>query len=271
MKKFFVCMFAVSLLATGSTLSAQEVEPTPDAQAVEPVAEAQVSDGIVVEQDASALPVADGQPIASDVIYDAGVVANGIVADGQPIQAFDSSSCCNSCCEGSSFVQPVVFNQPIIAPQTILPESITSEALPATFTAAPIAAECSSCSGAVADFTPAPVETFAPVATSFAAPVVTAPVVTQTFAPDLAPTQTFASAPAATQTFASIPAPAQTFTSAPAPTQTFVSAPVTACAVQATAPAACCQPNRATRLFRQRGLFSRLRGSAISAAIDDNN
>ena len=271
MKKFLVCMFAVALMATGSTLRAQEVEPTPDAQAVEPVAEAQVSDGIVVEQAEVASPVADGQPIASDVIYDAGVVANGIVADGQPIQAFDSSSCCNSCCEGSSFVQPVVFNQPIIAPQTILPESITSEALPATFTAAPIAAECSSCSGAVADFTPAPVETFAPVATSFAAPVVTAPVVTQTFAPDLAPTQTFASAPAATQTFASIPAPAQTFTSAPAPTQTFVSAPVTACAVQATAPAACCQPNRATRLFRQRGLFSRLRGSAISAAIDDNN
>ena len=124
MKKFFVCMFAVSLLATGSTLSAQEVEPTPEAQAVEPVAEVQDSDGIVVEQDESALPVADGQPIASDVIYDTGVVAGGIVAEGQPIQAFDSS-CCNCSCEESSFVQPVVFNQPIIAPQVILPESIT--------------------------------------------------------------------------------------------------------------------------------------------------
>ena len=256
MKKFFVCMFAVSLLATGSTLSAQEVEPTPEAQAVEPVAEVQVSDGIVVEQDESALPVADGQPIASDVIYDTGVVAGGIVAEGQPIQAFDSS-CCNCSCEESSFVQPVVFNQPIIAPQVILPESITSEAIPATFTTAPVAAECSSCSGAVAEFAPAPVETFAPVTTSFAAPVVTqAPAVTQTFAPAPAPAQTFTSAPA------------QTFTSAPA--QTFVSAPVTACAVQATAPAECCQPNRATRLFRQRGLFSRLRGTAISTAIDDN-
>ena len=248
MKKFFVCMFAVSLLATGSTLSAQEVEPTPEAQAVEPVAEVQVSDGIVVEQDESALPVADGQPIASDVIYDTGVIAGGIVAEGQPIQAFDSS-CCNCSCEESSFVQPVVFNQPIIAPQVILPESITSEAIPATFTTAPVAAECSSCSGAVAEFAPAPVETFAPVTTSFAAPVVT-------------------QAPAVTQTFAPAPAPAQTFTSAPA--QTFVSAPVTACAVQATAPAECCQPNRATRLFRQRGLFSRLRGTAISTAIDDN-
>ena len=133
----------------------------------------------------------------------------------------------------------------------ILPESITSEAIPATFTTAPVAAECSSCSGAVAEFAPAPVETFAPVTTSFAAPVVT-------------------QAPAVTQTFASAPAVTQTFAPAPAPAQTFVSAPVTACAVQATAPAECCQPNRATRLFRQRGLFSRLRGTAISTAIDDN-
>ena len=261
MKKFLVCMFAVALMATGSTLRAQEVEATPEAQ---PVAEVQSSDGIAVEQAEVASPIADAQPIASDVIYDAGVVAGGIVTDGQPIQAFDSSLCCDCSCEESLFVQPVVFNKEIISPQEILPESTTSEAIPATFTAAPIAAQCSSCSGTVTEFTPAPVETFAPVATSFAAPVVT-----ETFAP--APTQTFASAPAVTQTFASIPAPTQTFTSAPAPAQTFVSAPVNACAVQATAPCECCQPSRGARLFRQRGILSRLRGTAISSAIDDNN
>ena len=131
MKKFLVCMFAVALMATGSTLRAQEVEATPEAQ---PVAEVQVSDGIAVEQAEVASPIADAQPIASEVIYDAGVVAGGIVIDGQPIQAFDSSSCCDCSCEESSFVQPVVFNQPIFSPQTILPESTTSEAIPATFT-----------------------------------------------------------------------------------------------------------------------------------------
>ena len=252
MKKFFVCMFVVALMVTSSTLRAQEVEPTPDAQAVEPVAET------VVEQAESVLPVADAQPIASGVIFDSGVVAGGIVPDGQAIQAFDSS-CCNSCCEESPFVQPVVFNQPVISSQPILPESFTSEPIPATFTFSPqpIAAECSSCSGAVANFAPAPapVETFAPVATSFATPTVT---------------QTFASVPAPAQTFASVSAPAQTFTSAPAPAQTFVSAPVRPC-VQATAPAACCQPTRSNRLFRQRGMFSRLRNSAISSAISNDN
>ena len=246
MKKFFVCMFVVALMVTSSTLRAQEAEPTPEAEVVEPVAET------VVEQAESVLPVADAQPIASGVIFDSGVVAGGIVPDGQAIQAFDSSccnSCCNSCCEESPFVQPVVFNQPVISSQPILPESFTSEPIPATFTFSPqpIAAECSSCSGAVANFAPAPapVETFAPVATSFATPTVT-------------------------QTFASVPAPAQTFTSAPAPAQTFVSAPVRPC-VQATAPAACCQPTRSNRLFRQRGMFSRLRNSAISSAISNDN
>ena len=262
MKKFFVCMSVVALMVSGSTLRAQEAEVIPEAQASS-------SDGVAVEQAEEALPVADGQPIASEVINDGAVVAGGIVTDGQPIQAFDS--CCDCCCEESSFVQPVVFNQPIVSSQPILPQNFVSEAIPATFNAEPIAAPivepiaaagCSSCSGAVAEIAPAPVATLAPVATIAAPPVVEAPpVVTQNFTPAPAPVQTFTPAPAVTQTFAL----------APAPTQTFTSAPVTACAVQATAPAQCCQPTRSTRLFRQRGLLSRLRGTAISTAIDDDN
>ena len=182
---------------------------------------------IVEEQAEGTLPVAETEPVASEVIYDAGVVAGGIITDGQPIQAFDSSSCCNSCCEESSFVQPVVFNQPIISSQPIVPEIAPIQA---TFDSQPIA-----------NLAPAPVETFAPVATSIPAPTVT-----------------------------------QAFTSAPAPTQTFVWAPVasagcSACGVQAAAPVACgncdCQTSRR---FLQRGLFSRLRGAAISSAINDN-
>ena len=271
MKKFFVCMSVVALMVAGSNLSAQEAEVIPEAQA-------SASDGIAVEQAEEALPVADGQPITSEVIDDGAVVAGGIVTDGQPIQAFDS--CCDCCCEESSFVQPVVFNQPIVSSQPILPQNFISEAIPATFNAEPIAAPivepiaaagCSSCSGAVAEIAPAPVATLAPVATIAAPPVVEAPVVTQNFTPAPAPVQTFTPVPAVTQTFALAPAPTQTFAPAPAPTQTFTSAPVTACAVQATAPAQCCQPTRSTRLFRQRGLLSRLRGTAISTAIDDDN
>jgi len=259
-------MSVVALMVSGSTLRAQEAEVIPEAQASS-------SDGVAVEQAEEALPVADGQPIASEVINDGAVVAGGIVTDGQPIQAFDSGSCCDCCCEESSFVEPVTFNQPIVSSQPILPQNFISEAIPATFNAEPIPATgCSSCSGAVAEIAPAPVEIFAPMATSFAAPpVAQAPVVTQALIPAPAPTQTFAPAPVVTQTFASAPAPTQTFTPAPAPTQTFTSAPVTACAVQASVPAQCCQPARSTRLFRQRGLLSRLRGTAISTAIDDDN
>jgi len=172
MKKFYVCMFVVALMATSTTLRAQEAEIAVEAQAVEPVADVQeiVTDAVVEEQAEGTLPVAQTEPVASEVIYDEGFVAGVIATDGQPIQAFDSSGCCNSCCGESSIVQPVVYNQPIISRQPIVPESIAIPAVSATTTAEPIV------------FTPEPVAIIAPETTSFAAP---------------APAQTFVSAPVA--------------------------------------------------------------------------
>ena len=278
MKKSFVGIFVMALMVVSSTLTAQEAEVTLEAQAVETVtavveadapaeavaptavdAQESVSDGVVSEEVAVPLPVADA-PVASGVIYDAGIVTEGVAVGGgccgQPVQA--CGSCCGqvspvqpvvfnqpifqeaqpvvvsgcSSCSGSvvSAVQPVVFNQPIFAqssssqPIPASTDSIVNPApAPAAFSAEPVTSGCSSCNGgAVVNYAPAP------VATSFETPVVS---------------------------------------------DSFVSAPVesvgcSSCGVQVAPACDSCQNSR--RIFNRRGIFTRLRNSAITSAIDDN-
>lgn len=246
MKKSFVGIFVMALMVVSSTLTAQEAEVTLEAQAVETVtavveadapaeavaptavdAQESVSDGVVSEEVAVPLPVADA-PVASGVIYDAGIVTEGVAVGGgccgQPVQA------CGSCCGQVSPVQPVVFNQPIFAqssssqPIPASTDSIVNPApAPAAFSAEPVTSGCSSCNGgAVVNYAPAP------VATSFETPVVS---------------------------------------------DSFVSAPVesvgcSSCGVQVAPACDSCQNSR--RIFNRRGIFTRLRNSAITSAIDDN-
>ena len=166
MKKSFVWMFAVALMATSSTLNAQD-EATIEAQAAETVTAAAEVDAPTeaiadapaegVEQAGVPEPVADVAPVADGVavvegipvegipvegipvtgmpvegmpvegvIFDAAVVAGGFAGCCEPVQA-----CCDCCCDGAlttmpqgSFVEPVVFNQPIFA------QSSTSQTVP---------------------------------------------------------------------------------------------------------------------------------------------
>lgn len=285
MKKLFVSMFALTMMVTSSALNAQDEAANLEVQAAETVAaaaekteegsavvEAQeaVSDGVAevplpvadVTPVAEGMPVADAMPVVEGmavegVIYDAGVFNGGFVAAGgccEPIQT------CGCCCDQTSFVEPVVYNQPIFnqpvfaqssssqpipssavsivnpapapAPVSVsVPAPVSSPAPLATFTSAPVTSGCSSCSGGVVDYASAP------MATSFESPIVS---------------EGFVSAPVASEGFVSAPAG---------------SVGCSSCGVSA-APVVC-DPCQNSRRFR-RGIFTRFRNAAITSAINDN-
>ena len=309
MKKSFVWMFAVALVATSSTLNAQDAEATIEAQAAEtvtaaaevdapteaiadapaegveqagvpePVADvAPVADGVAVVEGipvegipVAGMPVAgmpvEGMPVAGmpveGVIFDAAVVAGGFAGCCEPVQA-----CCDCCCDGAlttmpqgSFVEPVVFNQPIFA------QSSTSQTVP------------SSVVTSVVNPAPAPVETVLPVTSApvYSPEAVAAPA-TYTAAP-------IESAPIAPMPVASAPVTSGcsscsgggivSYAPAPVMSESFVSAPVQSAGCSSCgAPAApvACDPCQNSRRFGFRGGFlSRLRtASGIASAIDDN-
>ena len=269
MRKVFTSICVMALMVASSAF-AQEAEKALEAQAAETVeavvaeasapaeevapavadAQESVSDGVALE----ATPL----PVAADVIYDTGVVFGGGCSGCQQpvVEAFVPSSCCNSCCGEASFVQPVVFNQPVFQ------ESVISQSVPAIQASAasivnpapvpaapvysqPVTAGCSSCSGGgVVNYAPTAVTT-SPVTTTFSpAPVTAAPV-----------TSSYVSAPVA-------------------------SSGCSACAQSApVATDCCCQQSGGLfrsggGLFRSGGLMggritSRFRNAAIAEAIDN--
>ena len=199
------------------------------------------------------MPVA-GMPVEG-VIFDAAVVAGGFAGCCEPVQA-----CCD-CCPQGSFVEPVVFNQPIFA------QSSTSQTVP------------SSVVTSVVNPAPAPVETVLPMTSApvYSPEAVAAPA-TYTAAP-------IESAPIAPMPVASAPVTSGcsscsgggivSYAPAPVMSESFVSAPVQSAGCSSCgAPAApvACDPCQNSRRFGFRGGFlSRLRtASGIASAIDDN-
>ena len=293
MKKSFVWMFAVALMATSSTLNAQD-EATIEAQAAETVTAAAEVDAPTeaiadapaegVEQAGVPEPVADVAPVADGVAVVEGIPVEGIPVAGMPVEGvvFDAAvvaggfagccepvqACCDCCCDGAlttmpqgSFVEPVVFNQPIFA------QSSTSQTVP------------SSVVTSVVNPAPAPVETVLPMTSApvYSPEAVAAPA-TYTAAP-------IESAPIAPMPVASAPVTSGcsscsgggivSYAPAPVMSESFVSAPVQSAGCSSCgAPAApvACDPCQNSRRFGFRGGFlSRLRtASGIASAIDDN-
>ena len=233
MKKLFVSMLAMAMMVTSSTLNAQDEA---EAQAVETVAAAtetvpsEEGTAVVEAQEVVSEGVAVAEvplPVAEGVIYDAGVFTGGFV----------SADC------GCGPIQPIGFNQPIIAQSSFsqpIPSSavsivnpaqapvsvsvpVSSPAPLATFTSAPVTSGCSSCNGGVVEYAPAP------LATSFNSPNVS---------------ECCVSAPASVG-----------------------SVGCSSCGVSAAPVARNSRQN--TRRFLQGGIFRRLRNAAIVSAIDD--
>ena len=298
MRKVFLSTCVMALMAFSSALIAQEAESTLEAEAAETVEAVAAEASAPAEEEAvvdAQVSVSDGValesavvPIASGVIVDPGFVVGGGCC-GQPVQTFDSCCSPTPCCGDSSFVQPVVFNQPIF-------DETTSQAVPA------IQASATS----IVNPAPAPVSVYSQPATTYSQPIYSQPATTvtpgcsscsgggvvnyapaaTTYSPTPAAT-TFSSAPVTSTPVTSTPitsAPlATSFTSAPAATS-FVSAPTAGCAACAQAAPAvssdcCCQQQsrgllRSGGLFRnggfmQRGISSRLRGAAVGEIIDN--
>jgi len=233
MKKVFTSFCVMALLVTGSAL-AQEAEKALEAQAVEAV---EAVEAVAAE----ATPVEEVTPAVADVIYGSGVVlGGGCVGCEQPVQSFVPSSCCGE----TSFVQPVAFSQPVFQ------ESVISQSVPASVT---------------------------PIVTPAPSPVVYA----QTATPGCSSCNGGATVgyPVAT-TYAPVPGSAAPVTSG------YVPAPVVSSGCSACAEAApvagnnCCEQSSGRLFGSRRGLFrsggfmqgriaSRLRGAAISEALDN--
>ncbi len=215
MKKVFFSLVVAASMVTSSAVVAQEAEEKLDAQAAETVeavvdasspaeevapvavavdAQESVSDGVALDQ--PGVPMAPA--VGSEVMVDAGVISGGGFVDAGYGQAFVPSSCCNSCCGDASFVQPVVFNQPVFQDTTAQAVPAIQASTTSIVTAAPAPAAvysqsatpgCGSCSGGgIVNYAPsysaapaasyptaAPVDfSYAPVETSYveAAPAV---------------------------------------------------------------------------------------------------